>query len=324
MLRTLRPTSLLILGTCALFAACGQSRGSGGEGGPTLEAVERADRLYARGDFDETMSVLRQTLEQDSKSFLARYRLGVLELDGNPRQGLTDLEQAASLRPTHPGPRFYAGIARIRLSDFDGGDREMETALGLAGARLGVALPETSDGVREGLAALQEGRLRVADERFTAATGKEPKNAVLWLLLAKVLMEGGDPGRAGDAVNRALDLDSSLAPALVLRSQWHLLRDEKEAARSDLEKALLRAPDLAAAHLQLGHQLQAESEYRAAILEFWLAVLADPTVADAHSMLGNSMLGANLTYGAVHLQNLEWLNAFLARRRGSPLFSTPR
>lgn len=322
MLRVLRPTSLLILGTCALFAACGQ--GHGGEGGPTLAAVERADRDYIRGDLDQTMSVLRQTLEQDSKSFLARYRLGLLELDGNPRQGLTDLEQAASLRPAHPGPRFYSGIARIRLSDFQGGDREMEAALRLAGARLGYSLPETSDVVREGLAALQDGRLRVADERFTTATGNDPRNAVLWFLLARVLMDGADPVRAGGAVNRALDLDSDLAPALVLRSQWHLAREEKEAARSDLEKALLRAPDLAAAHLQMGHQLQAESEYRAAIHEFWLAVLADPTVPEAHSMLGNSMLSANLAYGAVHLQNLEWLNAFLARRAGSPLFSTPR
>lgn len=322
MLRHLRPTTILILAVCALFAACGH--GKDGEGSPTLEAVERCDRLYARGDLDMVLTQLRSILEQDSKSFLARYRLGVLELDGNPRQALTDLEQAASLRPAHPGPRFYSGIARIRLSDFDGGDREMEVALNLAAARLGYSLPETSDVVREGLTALQNGQLRVADERFTTATKNQPRNAVLWYLLGRVLMDGGDPVHAGEAVNRALDLDSDLAPALVLRAEWHLSRKENDAAKSDLDKALLRAPDLAAAHLQMGRLLQAESEYRGAILEYWAAVLADPTVPEAHRALGNSMFGANMSYGAVHMQNLEWLNAFLARRRGSTLFSVPR
>jgi len=323
MARRLRPTSILIFGTCALFAACGQGRG-GGEGSPTLEAVDRCDRDYFRGDLDDALSLLRQTLEQDSKSFLARYRLGVLELDTDPRQGLVDLEQAASLRPAHPGPRFYAGIARIRLSDFDGGDREMEAALQRARARLGYSLRDTTDALREGLTALEEGRLQIARDRFVAEAEKDPKNAVIRFLLARALMDGGALDEAGTAVNRALELDADLAPALTLRAEWHLARREREAARKDLDRALLRAPDLAAAHLQMGYLLQAQSEYRSALLEFWNAVLADPTVQEAHLALGNGMLGANLSYGAVHLQNLEWLNAFLARRSGSPMFSVPR
>jgi tetratricopeptide (TPR) repeat protein len=316
------PVLVAFLTLAFAFGGCGGAD-QGGEDAASLEVIRRSDRLWSQADIPRAVAALELVLESNNKSFAAWYRLGIHRTESSPREAIQTLEEAAALDPEHPGPRFFSGMARLRLSDFAGAETDMNLGYDLAQARLGYSLPETTEAARAGFDAIRRGRNGEAARNFTLALEDDDKNAVLWYLHAKARLGTGALDQALASVERALARDSRFSWAHALKAEIHLHQGSNEAALAEIDKALSLNPNLAAAHFQLGNLRLSESEFRDAILAYWMAVLEDPTVPEHHGMLGNTFLQASRPQGIQHLQHLESLASFLTRRAGGPL-AVPR
>jgi Flp pilus assembly protein TadD len=69
--------------------------------------------------------------------------------------------------------------------------------------------PQTSELLRQGLQALQQGNLQEARTDFESAAKISPENAYVWSSLAEVYIRGGDPKLAASAAGTALKFGGS-------------------------------------------------------------------------------------------------------------------
>ncbi len=105
---------------------------------------------------------------------------------------------------------------------------------------------------------------------------------------AKVFYKDGQFDQAIEHLNRALDADSSLAEALILRGQSHQALGRYSAASTDYTAArkLTHEPRLQAAS---GFCLAMQNSHRAAIRSFELAIAAGYQSAEVYDDLGYSL-----------------------------------
>src|SRR5262245_58406769 len=121
---------------CWLFlclCACGKSGGQTSE----TESINLADQAWCRGDSLQAQSLLEDVVKHHPKSFPALYRLAIFPIDGEPEVSLQRLTDLARLDPKHPGPVFYAGLARLRLNDFTRAEEDLRRGYALAEKRRG-------------------------------------------------------------------------------------------------------------------------------------------------------------------------------------------
>ncbi len=310
--------ALVVLMGLTLLSGCG-GKGTGSTAVADTDDLRSADEQWARGDLHRARSVLQSILERDSKSFPARYRLGVMEVDGAPREAMQDLEQAAALEPDHPGPRLFLGLVRLSLSDFAGAKREMEEAEALARKRQGVALADTTEVLRHGLDALlaQEPDAALAD--FRTALDRDSTRAEVWFYTGLAARRAGKLWEAEHAARRALELRPTFPQAHALLGGIYVAQGKEPEARRELQAALAERPDLATAYYQIAVLDQKESEYRDAALAYWHSLLEDPTVPDAFYNLGRLLTRMQMpAMSSVFLQHYEWVKTYLDRkyRRG--------
>jgi len=299
--------ALLVLG-------CGKS-GSAGNALPDTPALEKADEAWAKGDLARARSILDTALEKDSKSFAARYRLGVILIDDEPREAIKDLEQAAALEPGHPGPRLFLGLARTSLSDFAAADRDMNAALELAAARRGYSLPDTGDDARQGIQAMHLEKYPEAMQDFRRALDRDSTQAALWYLYGDAARRAGALAEADHGAGRALALRSDFPAARTLHAAVLLDEDRKPEAHDVLAAVLARHPAYAAALYEEGLYLDGESEYRDALITYWHALLEDPTVPAHLLSPGRLLLRMQMPDEGVKLQQyFAWLHSFLERK----------
>jgi Flp pilus assembly protein TadD len=296
--------------TLGLLSALGCS-GSGGKEAQA-DTIDLADHAWSRGDTAQAVALLTEVVQKSPRSFPARYRLAFLRMELDPTEAIREFEEVARLDPKHPGPLFYTGIARLRLSDFAGADRDMRRGYALAQARRGYSLEDTSEAARRGIDALHTGQFAQATDAFTKALETDPKNPVLWFLKARSLATGGSLPAAGEAVARAIELRPHFPAARALHAELLLATKQKEPAQQELLIALKEDPNLAAAHYQMAVLHYAESEYRTAALDLWQAILVDPTVAEPHHLLGQIFMDMDQNaQGAIYYQHFESITGFL-------------
>ena len=311
------------IGLWALGAALVGCTGSGSQDAAALAEIERADRMWSQGDIPRAVGVLQTVVAEHPDSFDAWYRLGIHRLDGDLRLAEDALDRAGKLNPEHPGPPFFTAMRRIRFSEFAKADEDMMRADALAQPRLGYSLADTSAAAKEGLDALLHESYGEAAESFARALETDGDNAVLLYLHGRALLRNGAAKEAEDVVQRALALNPDLAVAHVLMSELHRWRKQVEEARREADLALSQNPHLAAAHFQKGALNLEESEFRDAILEFWAAVLDDPTVPRYHHLLGNTLQAASRPQATLHLQHVEWARSFIGRKLALPSYAAP-
>jgi tetratricopeptide (TPR) repeat protein len=310
------PLRVWCLFALVIFAAAGCGGGPARDALPSTEELLRADSQWSRGEVQETIASLERILEQDSRSFAARYRLGVLKVYAEPRDAIGILEQAASLAPEHPGPRLFTGLARLRLSDFQGADRDLRAALGLARARSGTLPADTSDAVMLGLADLDVDDPNGAVAAFESALAADSTDARLWYQYGRAALRSGLIAPGETAARRAIALDPRLAEAHVLLASALTAEGRDDEARAELEAALAERPALASAHYRRAQLLIKQQELRDASRDLWIAVLEDPTRPEYHYQLGRVMMRMSLPdQGTIHLQQAEALQGFLNRER---------
>jgi tetratricopeptide (TPR) repeat protein len=300
---------LLLLG----LSACSRA------GGKTSEAdtIDLADRAWCRGDTVQAQSLLGDLLKHHPKSFPALYRMAIFPIDGEPEVALERLTDLARLNPKHPGPVFYAGLARMRLNDFTRAEEDMRRGYALAEKRRGYALDDTSAAAREGLSEYRSGHYQAAAAALGRAVAAEPDNAILWFLEGRAALSAGDVDGATEAVGKALAKRESFPSAHALKAEILRLKKQGGDARQEVGLALKDDPENAEALYQLGLLDLDDAEVRAAAIDLWRAVLADPTFAPAHQALGQTFMHMEQArQGMPFYQHYEWVLGFLSRNSG--------
>jgi tetratricopeptide (TPR) repeat protein len=306
-----------VIAILGLLSAVACSKSGGGQA--QADTIDLADHAWSRGDTARARALLTEVLREAPRSFPARYRLAFFRMETDPAGAIRDFEEVARLDPKHPGPVFYSGLARLRMSDFTGAERDLRRGYALAQARRGYSLEDTSETARRGLGALNAGQFVRAAEAFTQALETDPENPVLWYLKARSLATAGALEPAGEAVTRALEKRPRFAAARALHAELLLASQQPEPAREELRLALEEDPNLAAAHYHMGLLHLAESEFRTAALDLWQAVLVDPTVSAPHQLLGQTFMDMDQrSEGMIYYQHFEWITGFLQRNLGRP------
>jgi tetratricopeptide (TPR) repeat protein len=306
--------SLSFVFVALLVLGCGKS-GSAGNALPDTPALKKADEAWAKGDLARARSILDTALEKDSKSFAARYRLGVILIDDEPREAIKNLEQAAALEPEHPGPRLFLGLVRTSLSDFAAADRDMNAALRLAAARRGYSLPDTGKAAQHGIQAMRLEKYAEAMRDFHQALGRDSTQAVLWYLYGDAARRAGALAEAEHGADRALALRPDFPAAQVLHASILIDEDRIPEAQDVLTAVLAKRPAYAAALYDEGLCLEGSSQYRDALITYWHALLEDPTVPAHLLSPGRMLLRMQMPdQGAKFQQYFEWLHSFYQRK----------
>lgn len=97
--------------------------------------------------------------------------------------------------------------------------------------------------VREGIAALQQGRLQEARARFEAVTGTGLANLQIWLLLATVCRAQEDFAAQEAAVDRVLQIEPQLVRGLIMKADCRARAGDDGGAVILYKKALRFASD---------------------------------------------------------------------------------
>lgn len=192
---------------------------------------------------------------------LSRARIGGGEKVG----ALLELRVAAGLA--------VAELLRIEYEETPGGEHEARRILGqridaAAEEALGLIgdLPESSERHRKEADLLatmirSDFRARKYRDRLEAATARaldlDPDNARAWVTAAKPFLfaeaeHGGDLAEALRLLDRALELEPGLEPALLLRALARERRGDHALAAADRRAALAANPDCEPARRALG------------------------------------------------------------------------
>jgi tetratricopeptide (TPR) repeat protein len=196
--------------------------------------------LATLGRAEPAEDALRRALARDPGDADSAANLGDLLLRaGRAPEAAEILGPAVAAAPKHARARLLYGRALTGLDRHDEADAQLQAALAL------------SPGDPRGLAFL--GGLRVRQERHADALA--PLRAALdaggagprvWLDYAKALARSGTPEEARDAFARTLDADPDLAESWAARAMFEMQQGEFAAARSDLDQAIGRAPEIGA------------------------------------------------------------------------------
>ena len=204
-----------------------------------LSALGRqAVALHRQGRLAEAENLYRQILAQDGRVFPALYLLGALRLEqGDSAEATALLERALALNAGDPAAWLHLGLALQGQMRFEEAlaaqTRALQLQPALVPARLG-----------RGAALRALGRSQEALPDYDAVLAADPGNADAWNGRGALLRKLGRSDEALDSFSRAIALAPQFAEALQNRGE--LLCDEKKdyaAARADLERAIVLAPD---------------------------------------------------------------------------------
>jgi len=99
----------------------------------------------------------------------------------------------------------------------------------------------------------REGRLDDAESAYRACLASDPVDVDALYLLAVLSLQRGDPVKARELIDRAIELAPDLARHYLLRGATQLRVEDVAAAQASFEKALELDPNCAEAYATLGH-----------------------------------------------------------------------
>jgi len=196
-----------------------------------------------RSRWGEALLTLDRALQLDPGLAEARYQKGrVLYEIGREASARRDLPTAmerlarsVEIDATRADAWLLLAQAQLALGLAEPAERSARRHLDLASvSREGALLL--------GQVHLAAGRVQPALAQASVLTEHHPQWAEGWVLLGRVLLEAGDPGRAIDALDRAIGIESG-AQAYHHRARARLAKSELERALDDANAALVRAKD---------------------------------------------------------------------------------
>ncbi|WP_242345425.1 tetratricopeptide repeat protein [Anaeromyxobacter terrae] len=246
---------------------------SAGDDAPVSDAHARARRAARRGEQAEALKLYEAALAASPGAAAVEEELGaVLLAAGDPAKALPHLVRAEQLGPG-PQRALHVGLARARLDDLDGAERDLRRSLaqrptGYARVALGNLLrrrgdpagaiailePAAASGSNEdraralvalGAAELAAGRRESAERRFSKAVEYAPARAEILLGTARAWLgtsSAQDAHRAVQVLLRAAEVAPDLAAVYALLGRAHERADETPAALEAYDRALRLDP----------------------------------------------------------------------------------
>jgi protein O-GlcNAc transferase len=250
--------------------------------------LDAAWRLIAKGQREQAVALLRQTVKSDPRNADARLLLGSLWMEaGRETESLDQLSQAVQLRPKSADAHNALGEAYKTFRHPDAARPEFERAIAI-----------------------------------------NPEFAQAQVNLAAIQLEAGEAAAALEHLDRAIKLFGKKPDAAYphyLRAKIYSQRRDAAPAAAELEQAVALRPDFAEAWSDLGEARKALFDDAGTLAAFERAVELSPDDAVARTRLGSKLLESGRAHEAIpHLreaarldpQNQSTLNALqLALRK---------
>lgn len=241
---------------------------------PLSETHARARLAARRALYAEAIPLYEKALAARPAAPALERELGDLLLAaGEPERALPHLEAAARLAPG-AAARYRLGVARARVGDRDGAERELRAALearpGFGPARVALGnLLRRRGKLAEALPLLQA----------AARSGSNEERARALVALGAAWLAAGDRAEAGRAFDQAVEFAPARAEIrLGVARAWLSgdARDDARRAADVLLRAAELAPDLAAVHSLLGRAREQTGDDAGAAEAYDRALRLDP------------------------------------------------
>jgi len=288
--------------TAAVFPAAAQQGPGRGERSPALRPC---DELWDHGERDKARACYRDLIRSGADAAAraeAYWRLGDFQ-QANGR-----FRAAVSSNPEDAGIRVRWGYLFLETQNEGEAAKLFEEALAIHEDHAAAKLAKATL-----LSRRFEGKSRELAEEIA---GEHPDLPEVYLLLARMELEEGDPDEADPYIDQALERlrEQELAPleAYALKASADLLRGDED--NEWVEKALDYNPLYGAVYEEMAHFYVITRRYREAISLYRKAIGADPRLWSAHAQLGVNLLRVGDEEGA--RRHLE------AAYRGDPYSAT--
>lgn len=236
--------------------------------------------LVLNDDVDVARPLAKKLRVSSPHDFMVLYLNGVLENRlGNYSGARTFLEQAVALDPNHYDSRYNLGMALANLGDAHGAREQFEKALELGAPEPGVRFEYVKV-----LRTLGESKL--AEEQLKLYQQEQKAQADRTLAASKMgqadgELAGGDPKKAAELYRDAI---AAMPDFALLQYKLSVALDktgDTAGEREALERAVQLDPSMAIAHRQLGYLAFNDGDFGTAESHFRAAVQAAPAFTDA-------------------------------------------
>jgi tetratricopeptide (TPR) repeat protein len=203
-----------------------------------VDALFLKGQIHARkGDPAGAVAAFGQLARQSPKFLPAQFALAEAQRDrGEFDNALATYRRLATTLPTNPQPPFLMGVVYRRQKK----DKEAEQALSRALAMAPGHVPALSHLVE----------MRIEQKDFESARklvdgllAQKPREAIGWLMLAKVHMASGDTTNAEAALLRTIELDTNSLTAYGNLARLYAASNRSAEALGKMDEALAKAPN---------------------------------------------------------------------------------
>ena len=231
--------------------------------------------LYACSTDTHTPLEKARPPAQDPKGVRLANRGAFFLKQGQPRNALTVLRQAAKRVPKLPSVHFNWGLAHVRLGEYG-------LAIPLLQRAVGLDSLNGSFRFVLGNALSAEHRYPESILHYQRAIELEPEKALYRYQLGKSLRATADFEGAIAAFEAALDLEPDFVDALYHRSELLGRSDRPAEAEAGYKKLLVLAPQHVAALAALATLQTQAGRHREAVSTLEQAIAREPRHAQAH------------------------------------------
>ncbi len=232
--------------------------------------LNEAKKALEKGDARSAVIQLKNAVQADPDSGVARFELGSVELRlGDYLSAEKELRAAIEHHYDRDkvAPQLADALLHLRknqelLDQIPAGDRPAEI--------------ESRVRIARGYALLELHRLDDAKKSFEDALARAAKPAAAELGLARALAAAGKLPEAVAATQKAIDSDANLPDAWVLMSRLKRTEGDLAAARSDIDKALALNPNYLPGRLERASLLIATNDLQLASADLDAVFKANP------------------------------------------------
>jgi putative PEP-CTERM system TPR-repeat lipoprotein len=248
------------------------------EPGNVAALLTNARMLLADGKTNDALNDAKAAVSHDPRSADAHFVLGLVTLDKNPDEAVTEFNEALKLDPSLSAAKYE--LTRAYLAK---GDAQSAVKVGRQAAAEWPVADTRAMFVR---ALLQTGGLAEAQEQLALLVKAFPKSSQVQVLVARLAMLRHDNDAARRAFEMALNSDSKNREALAGLVELDLGSKNPAAAEARLRVALGGADKdarlmmlLAQTHIAAGNTSAAEQDLKRLIS-------VDPSSLEPYTMLG--------------------------------------
>ena len=299
-LRLIRPLCLII----GLLAStlCGQQPAAGSDA-----LLQHAITLHQAGDLEAAIGMYREYLASEPDSVQARSNLGAaLARTGRYDEAIAEYNLALRKSADNPALLLNLGLAYYKAGRHAEAAARFERAVTLS--------PRFQEQVTLLLAVCYNnlGRYKDAVAILTPLEKDKAGDPTFDYLYGTALIGDGQGASGTVVMNRILSRGDS-AEARLLRGTLELSAQDRDAARADLEKAVVLNPRLAGAHARLGELLLTLGESERA-----RAIFAQELALDPDEFTSNLNMGVLVKQDQDYVEARRYFERALRARPNDP------